>query len=156
MKNERYLDMKSPITGGRVKLVEDLEEQIFRKEKYQVHVRYCVCEDTGEQFTIEGQDDLALQQIYCQYRIKHGIPFEDEIKAIRENYGLNFTQINKILGFGSNQWKHYEQGMVPSESNGKIIVAIKKKECMLSLLEASRNDFQTAEYEKIKANIAMP
>lgn len=153
MRTERYIDMKSPLTGGRVKLVEDIEYQEFRKEKYQVHVRYCICEDTGEQFTMEGQDDFVLNQIYCQYRLNHGIPFTDEIIALREHYGLNYTQMNKILGFGANQWKQYEQGVVPSESNGKIIVTIRNKQCMLALLEASRGEFQDAEYTKVKANI---
>lgn len=153
MKTERYIDMKSPLTGGRVKLVEDIEEQEFRKEKYLVHVRYCICEDTGEQFTIEGQDDFVLNQIYSQYRLAHGIPFADEIIALRERYGLNYTQMSKIMGFGTNQWKQYEQGVVPSESNGKIIVTIRSKQCMLALLEASRTEFQPAEYEKVKTSI---
>lgn len=154
MKTERYIDMKSPLTGGRVKLVEDIEEQEFRNEKFSVHVRYCVCEDTGEQFSLEGQDDLVLNQIYGQYRIKHGIPFADEIVSIRERYGLNYTQISKITGFGTNQWKQYEQGVVPSESNGKMIAAMSKKQCMLDLLESSRSEFQDSEYVKIHARIS--
>lgn len=153
MKTERYIDMNSPLTGGHVKLIEDIEEQEFRKEKYQVHVRYCVCEDTGEQFTMEGQDDFVLNQIYSQYRLSHGIPFADEIIALRERYGLNYTQIGKIMGFGTNQWKQYEQGVVPSESNGKIIVTIRNKQCMIALLEASRSEFSEAEYAKVKASI---
>lgn len=52
-----------------------------------------------------------------------------------------------------NQWKQYEQGVVPSESNGKIIVTIRRKECMIALLEASKSEFEKNEYEKIKANI---
>ena len=153
MRTERYIDMKSPLTGGRVKLVEDVEEQEFRKEKFLVHVRYCICEDTGEQFTIEGQDDFVLNQIYSQYRLNHGIPFTDEIIALRELYGLNYTQMSKILGFGANQWKQYEQGVVPSESNGKIIITIRSKACMLALLEASRGEFQEAEFAKVHASI---
>lgn len=153
MKTERYIDMKSPLTGGRVKLVEDIEQQEFRKEKYEVHVRYCICEDTGEQFTIEGQDDFVLNQIYSLYRLNHGIPFTDEIIALRERYGLNYTQMSKILGFGTNQWKQYEMGVVPSESNGKIIVTIRSKQCMLALLEASRAEFSDIEYNKVMTNI---
>ena len=153
MRTEHYIDMKSPLTGGRVKLVEDIEEQEFRKEKYVVHVRYCICEDTGEHFTLEGQDDFVLNQIYSQYRLAHGIPFADEIGALRKRYGLNYTQISKIVGFGTNQWKQYEQGVVPSESNGKIIVTLRNKQCMLSLLEASRAEFSATEYTKVKTSI---
>ena len=44
---EKYVDLKSPFTGGKVKEVSTVEEHEFRKEKFTVHVRYYVCEDTG-------------------------------------------------------------------------------------------------------------
>lgn len=146
--------MKSPFTGGAVYLVEDTEVQIFRKEKYTVHVRYYVCKETGEQFTSEDQDEQLCNELYNQYRIRHGIPFPDEIKKIREHYGLSYTQITKIVGFGQNQWKQYENGSMPSESNGKSIVAIKSREGMLSMLESSRNQFSESTFSKIKKNIS--
>lgn len=73
-------NMKSPFTGGLVYLVEDTEVQDFRKEQYTVHVRYYECKDTGEQFTTEEQDEQLCNELYNQYRIRHGIPFPDEIK----------------------------------------------------------------------------
>ncbi len=51
--------MRSPFTGGRVFLVEDTETQEFRKEQYTVHVRYYVCEDTGEEFNTTEQGDMT-------------------------------------------------------------------------------------------------
>lgn len=145
--------VKSPFTGGRVYVVEDVEQQEFRKEKYNVHTRYYVCEDTGEQFNTAEQGDLSLRELYGQYRIKHGIPFPDEIKNIRERYGLTQSQITRIMGFGQNQWRQYESGQVPSESNGKAIVAIKGKKAMLYMLEASKEEFSNTEYEKIRTKI---
>ena len=131
MKKTLAIDIKSPITGGRVFLVEDVETQEFRKESYQVHVRYFVCEDTGEEFNNAEQGDMTCNELYNQYRVKHGIPFPDEIKAIREKYGLSYAQITKIVGFGQNQWRQYENGQVPSESNGKSIIAASNKSGMI-------------------------
>lgn len=145
--------MSSPFTGGEVYLVEDTEVQDFRKEKYTVHVRYYVCKDTGEQFTTEEQDEQLCNELYNQYRTKHGIPFPDEIKQIRERYGLSCSQITKIVGFGQNQWKQYENGSLPSESNGKSIAAIRSREGMLSMLESSRNQFEESTFSKIKRNV---
>lgn len=146
--------MSSPFTGGAVYLVEDTETQTFRKEEYIVHVSYYVCKDTGEQFTTEEQDEQLCNELYNQYRVRHGIPFPDEIKKIREYYGLSYAQITKIVGFGQNQWKQYENGSVPSESNGKSIVAIRSREGMLSMLESSRNQFDESTFSKIKKNIS--
>lgn len=153
MKKTLVEGMKSPLTGGRVFLVENVEEQEFRKEKYTVHVRYYVCEDSGEEFNTPEQGDMALIELYNQYRVKHGIPFPDEIKATREKYGLSYAQITKIVGFGQNQWRQYENGQVPSESNGKSIVAASVKSGMLNMLMASREEFSENEFNKILAQV---
>lgn len=145
--------LQSPFTGGRVFEVETIEEQEFRKEKFQVHVRYYVCEDTGEQFTGNGQDTLLTNELYGQWRVKHGVPFPEEIKSIRLRYGLNYVQITKILGFGANQWKSYEDGCVPSESNGKMIRAAQNKQTMLMMLESSRSEFDDAEFSKLQMQV---
>lgn len=152
---ETYIDMKSPLTGGRVKEVSTTEEKIFRKGKYCVHVRYCVCEDTGEQFTTTEQDTLQFNDLYSQYRIRYGIPFPEEIKEIRQKYGLNYSQMSRILGFGANQYAKYEAGEVPSESNGKMIAAIKDKNVLLSLLKHCKDIFLPSEYDRILTSINM-
>lgn len=146
---EKYVDMKSPLTGGRVKEVCTSEIKSFRKEDFRVHVRYYVCEDTGEQFTTTEQDTLQFNDLYAQYRLKHGIPFPDEIRKIRLKYGLNYSQISKILGFGANQYAKYEAGEVPSESNGKMIAAIEDKDVLLRLLKNCKSSFQSSEYDRI-------
>lgn len=148
--------MSSPFTGGMVYLVEDTEVQTFRKEKYSVHVRYYVCKDTGEQFTSEEQDEQLCNELYNQYRIRHGIPFPDEIRKIREHYGLSHSQITKIVGFGQNQWSQYENGNLPSESNGKSIAAIRSREGMLSMLESSRNQLMKVHSLELRRTSCVP
>lgn len=78
---EESVDIKSPLTGGRVKEVCTMEEVEFRGVNFRVHIRYYVCEDTGEQFTTTEQDTLQFDDLYSQYRIRHGIPFIEEIKG---------------------------------------------------------------------------
>ena len=156
MRTEKYVDIESPFTGGRVKEISDCERKEFRKEWYDVHVRYYVCEDTGEQFTSGEQDELWTNELYGQYRVRHGIPFPDEIKKIRQDYGLNYGQMSKILGFGINQYAQYENGQVPSESNGKIILAIKDNpSLMLKMLDGAKESFPPKEYEKIRESILL-
>lgn len=152
---EKYVDMVSPLTGGKVKEISTTEEKIFRKEKFRVHVRYYICEDTGEQFTTTEQDTLQFNDLYAQYRIKHGIPFPDEIREIRKRYGLNYSQISRILGFGANQYAKYESGEVPSESNGKMIAAIKDKNVLLGMLKNCKDSFHRSEYERMLTAINM-
>jgi len=150
---EKYVEIKSLFTGGKVKEVSTVEEHEFRKERFSVHVRYYVCEDTGERFTTTEQDELLFNELYSQYRVSHGIPFPEEIKGIRLYYGLNYQQITKILGFGANQYAQYEKGQMPSESNGKLLSAAMNRQFMLHLLEDSRAEFDEAEYNKVYLSI---
>ena len=76
---EKFVDLKSPFTGGRVKEVSTVEEHEFRKETFSVHVRYYVCEDTSEKFTTSEQDELLFNELYSQYRVNHGIPFPEGV-----------------------------------------------------------------------------
>ena len=149
MRTEHYVDMESPITGGKVKEVCDVEEKTFRKERYSVHVRYYICDDSGEEFTTTEQDELFTNELYNQYRVRHGFPFPDEIRSIRERYGFNYAQISKIMGFGINQWKQYEEGNVPSESNARQILAAGSKDGMRNMVWASRSEFTQDELAKI-------
>lgn len=139
----------SPFTGGKVREVFRQETMSFRGENYIVHSKYYVCEDTGQEFTTTEQDDSTLNDLYAQYRIKHGIPFPDEIASIRKRYGLNQSQIGKLLGFGVNQWAKYEAGQVPSDSNGRLIAALRSKDVTLKLLKEIRDLYEESEYQKI-------
>ena len=81
--------MKSPITGKEMRLEVRKEKLTYRKEEYEIYYHSYVCEDTGEHFTVDEIDDLDSNQVDNQYRQKYGIPFVEEIKAIREKYGLS-------------------------------------------------------------------
>lgn len=151
---EKYVNMESPLTGGKVKEVTAVETHEFRKERYKVHVRYYVCEDTGERFSTTEQDTLLFNDLYSQYRIRHGIPFPDEIRTVRERYSLSYSGISRILGFGTNQYALYEKGQMPSESNGKMIAAIKNKSTMLSMLTDSKDEFSDEEYGRLYRSIS--
>lgn len=90
--------MKSPFTGGEVTLQKEMRTLNFRKGPFPVWFQYYVCKDTGEQFTDEELDEVNTNQVYNQYRAKYGIPFLDEKKATREQYGLSANKMSEILG----------------------------------------------------------
>lgn len=145
--------MKSPFTGGNASLCHELSELTFRKEKFQyVHLFY-ECDETKERFTTTELDEVNLGQVYNQYRVKYGIPFPDEIKNIRNKYGLSAAKMSQILGFGDNQYRLYENGDMPSEANGKILMSIMEWHVFESFVRNARNQFEEEEYEKIMTKV---
>ncbi|NTU50280.1 MAG: DUF4065 domain-containing protein [Desulfobulbaceae bacterium] len=93
----------------------------FRKKNYQVQYHYYFCNDSEQQFTSTELDEINLIQVYNQYRDKHNLPFPEEITETRTAYGLSAAKIAEILGLGTNTYRNYEQGEVPSESNARLI-----------------------------------
>lgn len=145
--------MKSPITGGKLTLEWEWRELDFRKEKFRVMVPYYKCADTGEQFTTTESDGVWYAQLHNQYCKKYGIPYMDEIVAVREKYGLSAAKMAAILGFGPNQWRKYEQEEIPNVSNGRMIRSIMNPKVFLDMVESAREVLTDKEYEKIRARV---
>ncbi|MEE3447355.1 MAG: type II toxin-antitoxin system antitoxin SocA domain-containing protein [Bacteroidales bacterium] len=147
--------MKSPFANCDATFKCEKSKLTFRKESFEyVHLFY-ECNETKERFTTDEIDEVNVSQIYNQYRVKYGIPFPDEIKQIREKYDLPATKMSQILGFGDNQYRLYENGEMPSEANGKILMSIMLPQVFDSYIHNAKNQFTPDEYAKIlsKANI---
>ena len=141
--------MQSPFTGGHATLRHELSELTFRKEKFQYVHQFYECDETKERFTTTALDEVNVGQVYNQYRAKYGIPFPDEIKRIRQRYGLSASKMSQILGFGDNQYRLYENGDMPSEANGKILMSIQNPHIFESFVTNARNQFEKDEFAKI-------
>ena len=113
--------MKSPITGKEMVLIKERSTLTFRKVEFEVVYNHYKCEESGEYFTTTQLDELNLNQVYNQYRVKYKLPFPDEIKLIREKYGLSASKMSEVLGFGVNGFRNYEAGEVPNQSNARLI-----------------------------------
>lgn len=110
---------------------------ILRKEEFRILFNYYLCEETGEEFTDEVLDNLNVAQAYNQYRTRYNLPFPDEIREVREQYGLSAAKMAEVLGFGINVYRQYESGEVPSISNARLIQLAKDPGEFQKLIEAS-------------------
>lgn len=125
----------------------------MRGEKYPfVHIAFRD-DENNEQFTTTESDMICFDQVANQYREKHGIPYTDEIVALRKRYGVSATKMAQILGFGTNQYRLYEMGEVPSESNGKMIRSAMNPKVFLDLVQSSRNLLTEKDLAKITARV---
>lgn len=108
--------MRSPFTGGNATLKHEVSELTYRKETFKYVHLYYECDETKERFTTTELDEVNIGQIYNQYRAKYGIPFPDEIASLRKQYGLPAIKMSRILGFGDNQFRLYENSDMHSEA----------------------------------------
>jgi putative zinc finger/helix-turn-helix YgiT family protein len=127
--------MKSPMTGKEMILTKERRLMDFRKEEFEIIFHYYLCEDSGEQFTTTGLDELNINQLYNQYRDKFNIPFPDEIISIRQKYGLSAARMSEVLGFGINSYRQYEAGEMPSVANAKLIQMVDHPQIFIEMIE---------------------
>lgn len=147
--------MKSPVTGKEMILTKEKRSIVFRKETFEVIFHFYKCEDSGEQFTTGVLDDVNMNQVYNQYRDLFNIPFPDEMSRIRQKYYLSASKMSAILGFGTNSYRQYESGEMPSISNAKLIQMIDDPKKFIDLVELCNSlDSKTKEkYNKIAQDI---
>lgn len=144
--------MKSPFTGKEMKLIKENRTMVFRKETFVVIFHAYRCEDTGEQFEDDKLAELNYNQLVNQYREKHAIPFPEQIKKTREKYGVSAKKMAEILGFGVNNYRHYENGEIPNISNANLITLIEDPHEFQKLLDKNTT-ISVSERKKISNRI---
>ena len=140
-------------SGKPMRVVYEPDTMTYRGEKYNcIYITYHD-DERDESFTTTESDTVWYNQVTNQYRERHGIPYQDEIIALRERYGLSAAKMSLILGFGANQYRLYEEGEVPSESNGKMIRSAMNPKVFLDLVRSSRHQLTDKELVKITAKV---
>ena len=134
------------------KYFQEVRTTTFRKEEYS-YIHTGIIDADGEMWTTTEMDEANIFQVYNQYRVRHGIPFPDEISGLREHYDLSAAKMSQILGFGINQYRMYEDGEVPSVSNARTIIAAREKDVFMSFVEASKSDMTEQEYQRIRKKV---
>ncbi len=145
--------MKKNKPQGNIKLKRQIKSFEFRKESFNIFYHKWVDQDDDEEFTTTELDELNLAQVHNQYRNKYCIPFVDEIKSIREQYGLSASKMSEILGLGPNVYRNYENGEIPSITTGRLIQLAKDPEEFRKLIGLSQNELEPHELERINKKV---
>lgn len=143
--------MNSPITGKPMQLKQERTSLPFRKESYEVTYHFYECDETNERFTTDELDELNTIQVYNQYRERFGIPFPEQIGEIREQYGTSASKMSEILGLGTNTYRLYEAGEMPSVTNGRLILSVRQPGEFIRQVQASEHLITEKESRKLIA-----
>lgn len=134
------------------KLFTERRTMTFRKEQFD-YIHTGIIDANGDCWTTTELDESNINQVYNAYRTKHGIPFPEEVIALRKYYGISAAKMSEILGFGINQYRLYEDGEVPSLSNARILMSIRRKSVFLDYLVAAKALIGEKEYNKIRNKV---
>lgn len=145
--------MLSPFTGGPAIEIQTNDVYTMRGQKFAVPARCYQCTETNRQFTTDEQDDDFLETQERIYRKRNSIPAPADLKKRRKQLELSAREASRLLGFGPNQFRQYEAGDFPSESNMKAIRMFLDDDLLPKLLEWGAMSIAQRTAEKLQAAI---
>ena len=117
---------------------------ITKRETYEVcgkiievDAQILVCADCGEEFYCEELDNATLINAYNEYRRKHKLLYPEEIKKIREQYGLSQRSFAKLLNWGDKTICRYENGSIQDKAHNSLLLFLRNPENMRTYLTES-------------------
>lgn len=103
--------------------VQEDETYPVNGEPITIHAAFFRCAHCGEGIMSEYDDD-NLRKAYAKYRNLHGLLQPEEIKAIREQYGVSQVEFARIIGVDDKAIARYENGSLQTKAaNDRIMSA---------------------------------
>lgn len=126
-------------------------EMIFeiKGEEIKINGERIYCDECGEELFVKDLINNNLKKAYKKYSIAHNLILPDEIKDIRNTYGLSQVLFSKILGLGEATIKRYESGSLVSPKNSEIIKSSSNPKIMRKMLEDNKENISLTEYNQI-------
>ena len=97
-------------------------------ESIEVDAEILVCAECGEEFYCEELDNATLIRAYNEYRRRHKLLLPEEIKKIREQYGLSQRKFAKLLNWGDKTICRYENGSVQDKAHNSLLLFLREPE----------------------------
>ena len=145
--------MKSPFTGGNVRVVHEPATFKYRGQCFEVAAPQYECLDTQRRFTTTEQDEAFVAEVQRLYRERNFVPSATEIKATRQQYGLSAARMSALLGFGTNQYARYEAGETPTESNGTLVWLASHAEVFGLLVRQKAKLLRPRQFEQVQRRL---
>lgn len=117
-------------------------------ESIEVDAQILVCAECGEEFYSEELDNATLIRAYNEYRRRHKLLLPEEIKKIREQYGLSQRSFAKLLNWGDKTICRYENGSIQDKAHNSLLLFLREPENMRTYL--TENEIVLDERQKTK------
>lgn len=103
-------------------------------EDIEVDAQVMVCAECGEELFNEELDSATLINTYNEYRRRHKLLLPEEIRKIREQYGLSQRSFAKLLNWGDKTIRRYENGAVQDRAHNSLLLFLREPENMRTYL----------------------
>ena len=126
------------------------QKEIFNVcgEDIEVDAQVMVCAECGEELFNEELDSATLINAYNEYRRRHKLLLPEEIRKIREQYGLSQRSFAKLLNWGDKTIRRYENGAIQDRAHNSLLLFLREPENMRTYL--TENEVALDEKQVVK------
>lgn len=118
-------------------------------EEIIIDTQILVCAECGEELFCEELDSKTLVNAYNEYRRKHKLLLPEEIKKIREQYGLSQRSFAKLLNWGDKTICRYENGSIQDKAHNSLLLFLREPENMRTYLTENEVTLDERQREKL-------
>lgn len=122
-----------------IKLGYKKETLTIRNEPIEIESMVEYCPTCGEFFADTEIEEENIQKVYREYRKVHGLLQPEEIKEIREKYGISQRALSRILGWGEISFHRYEAGALQDEAHNNQLFCLKDPYYFRLLFEKNKH-----------------
>jgi putative zinc finger/helix-turn-helix YgiT family protein len=140
-------DIKKLSYGARV--------EALKINNQNIHVKTNVyrCEEEHHFFYNPADEEEKFQEAYRKYRELNGLLQPEDIKEIREKYGLSQRALARFLGWGEITVQRYESGALQSNAHNFLLLLMKDTINFEKLFEIRKNMLSVNDVRKINKHL---
>jgi putative zinc finger/helix-turn-helix YgiT family protein len=124
------------------------ESYPVRGTSIEVEADVALCVRCGTELADFELGDAALTRAYDVYRQLHGIIRPEEIRKLREEYGLSQRAFARLLDWGAITVHRYETGALPDSAHNDLLVALQDELTMTAFLQRHKDRLRPREAER--------
>jgi len=125
----------------------------IKGEEITVTVNVPLCSECGCELSDldveEYHHDLALNE----YRKRKGLLYSEQIKTIREKYGLSQRAFARALGFAEPTINRYELGALQDTLHNNMLILVKDPSVMLKMASLNKENLSEKEFSSLVETI---
>jgi len=129
--------------------IQRVENLTVKGESIPVDVDYFACAECGEEFDNPDPTYDPLALAYQEYRRRKDMIQPEEIRALREKYGLTQRELSDLLGFGGATLSRYENGALQDETHDTILRLIMEPQNLLDVVQQKPHAFDALKRERL-------
>lgn len=137
------------------KPIEKMTEVIHNVKGEEIAVKVMIphCSECGYQLSDLDVEEKHFDIALMEYRHRKKLLLPEEIRAIREKYGLSQRAFSRALGFSEITINRYESGAIQDVTHNGLILLVNEPQNMLKIASQNKENLSKRELKIIDENI---